>query len=543
MSKKIGRRHFIEKALLSGVGLTMLPYLLSSCKIKMNPVISQVDNSQKGHLLRDFKFPEPTSSIEIDTVILGAGISGLSAAYSLSKSGFSEYKILELDEFPGGNAQSRSNEVCAYPLGAHYLPIVNNHDKELISFLHEHNIIVGFDERGLPRYNEQYLCADPDERLFCDGIWQDGLIPQITTTPEEKNEITKFLSQMQEFKTAKGSDNKYYFDLPLDLSSKDEKVLSLDEITMAEWMKEQGYESTALLWYINYCCRDDYGTRADETSAWAAIHYFTGRKSQAANAESDAVLTWPEGNNFLVNCLLSKIPLEKINLNAVVFHLDVQENQIEVFYYSILENKSIRVVAKNCIDALPLFVHKKFSGNVNAVLQPFQNNISYAPWLVANLTLNATLNQERGAVLAWDNVIMNDQSLGYVNASHQLLQSRPTQYVLTYYKPLCDLDPKTARQNAHSKSKEELTAAILDELKKVHADLDEKLISIELKLWGHAMIRPTVKSLWTDRLERNKKLQSTGIHFAHCDHSGISLFEEAFHQGLNAAKKIMEVKA
>jgi NAD(P)-binding Rossmann-like domain len=543
MSKKLGRRDFIEKALLSGVGLSMLTYLLSSCKTKVNPVVSQVDNSQKGHLLRDFKFPEPTSSIEVDTVILGAGISGLSAAYSLNKSGFSDYKMLDLDEFPGGNAQSRSNEVCAYPLGAHYLPIVNNHDHELISFLHEHNIIVGFDENGLPRYNEQYLCADPDERLFSDGIWQDGLIPQITTTPAEKKEIKRFLDQMQEFKTAKGSDEKYYFDLPLDLSSQDTAAKSLDEIQMTEWLKGQGYQSTPLLWYVNYCCRDDYGTRADETSAWAAIHYFAGRKSQAANAESDAVLTWPEGNNFLVNCLLSKIPLEKIKLNAVVFHLDVKDNQVEVFYYSILENKSTRVMAKNCIDALPLFVHKKFSGNINAVLQPVQHNISYAPWLVANLTLNAALHQERGATMAWDNVIMNDQSLGYVNAGHQLLHSRPTQYVLTYYKPLCDVDPKTARQNAHSQSNEELTATILDELREVHADLDEKLIKIELKIWGHAMIRPTVNAIWKERLERNKILQSSGIHFAHCDHSGISLFEEAFHQGINAAKKIMEAKA
>ncbi len=543
MSKKLGRRDFIEKAMLSGVGISMLPYLLSSCKTTINPAISQVDNSQKGHLLRDFKFPEPTSTIEIDTLILGAGISGLSAAYSLSKSGFSDYKILELDDFPGGNSQSRSNAVCAYPLGAHYLPIVNNHDQELISFLREHNIIVGFDEKGLPRYNEQYLCADPDERLFCDGIWQEGLIPQITTSASEKDEIKRFLHQMQEFKARKGSDNKYYFDLPLDLSSQDAEALLPDEITMATWMKDHGYQSPALLWYVNYCCRDDYGTRADETSAWAAIHYFAGRKSQAANAESDAVLTWPEGNNFLANCLLSKIPSAKISLNSVVFHLDVQENLVEVFYYSLLENKSIRVKAKNCIDALPLFVHKKFSGNINAALQPFQNTISYAPWLVANLTLNGALNKQRGATMAWDNVIMNDQSLGYVNAGHQLLQSRPTQYVLTYYKPLCDVDPKTARQNAHSLNNEELTASLLDELRKVHADLDEKLTSVELKLWGHAMIRPTVNAIWKERLERNKILQSSGIHFAHCDHSGVSLFEEAFHQGINAAKKIMEAKA
>jgi len=54
---------------------------------------------------------------------------------------------------------------------------------------------------------------------------------------------------------------------------------------------------------LNYCCKDDYGSTLENTSAYAGLHYFCARRAKAANAESSAVLTWPEGNSFLVNKL------------------------------------------------------------------------------------------------------------------------------------------------------------------------------------------------------------------------------------------------
>ncbi|MCC3262610.1 hypothetical protein LLE87_31045, partial [Paenibacillus polymyxa] len=51
----------------------------------------------------------------------------------------------------------------------------------------------------------------------------------------------------------------------------------------------------ALHWYLNYCCRDDYGARHDEVTAWAGLHYFASRDGHAANAGEGAVLTWPGG--------------------------------------------------------------------------------------------------------------------------------------------------------------------------------------------------------------------------------------------------------
>jgi hypothetical protein len=94
--------------------------------------------------------------------------------------------------------------------------------------------------------------------------------------------IEKFLQQMDQFREAKGTDGKYAFAIPVDQSSKDPLFVQLDSISMKTWMEQQHFTSEYLHWYVNYCCRDDFGTNHHQISAWAGIHYFAGRKRQEA---------------------------------------------------------------------------------------------------------------------------------------------------------------------------------------------------------------------------------------------------------------------
>ena len=49
------------------------------------------------------------------TVVVGAGIAGLSAARRLLASGYEDFVVLELDDAAGGTARSGSNGTSAYP--------------------------------------------------------------------------------------------------------------------------------------------------------------------------------------------------------------------------------------------------------------------------------------------------------------------------------------------------------------------------------------------------------------------------------------------
>ena len=60
--------------------------------------------------------------------------------------------------------------------------------------------------------------------------------------------------------------------MPLRYSTADPKVRHLDEISMAQYLREEGWHDDRLGWLVDYACRDDYGSTAAQVSAWAGIH-------------------------------------------------------------------------------------------------------------------------------------------------------------------------------------------------------------------------------------------------------------------------------
>src|SRR5262249_43822993 len=162
--------------------------------------------------------------------------------------------------------------------------IANKESAYVRSLFEELGIIEGWDAAGDPVYNDLYLCHEPQERLLKDGSFQEGLVPSRGLQPDEKHEIAQFFELIQQWRAKTGKDGKPLFAIPVDLSSGDEELLALDRMSMAEWLRAAGFHSKPLRWYVNYCCKDDYGSTIDDVSAWAGIHYFAGRRGVAANA-------------------------------------------------------------------------------------------------------------------------------------------------------------------------------------------------------------------------------------------------------------------
>jgi hypothetical protein len=139
------------------------------------------------------------------------------------------------------------NAVCEYPYGAHYLPIPNENFTDLINFLKaKSKSLPVLTQKALPIYNEYYLCAEPQERLFFRGIWHEGIPPKSGLTPLEQKELSQFLKTTHQFKHEVGSDGKPAFALPLEWSSLDDKFLQLDKISMQAYLKQEGYKTEFL---------------------------------------------------------------------------------------------------------------------------------------------------------------------------------------------------------------------------------------------------------------------------------------------------------
>ena len=485
-----------------------------------------------GHRLRDRDLPPPDASERHNVVVLGGGIAGLSAARSLAQRSIRDVVLLELENDTGGNSRSGINAVSAHPWGAHYLPLPGPQAPEVLQLLRELGVITGHDALGRPIYREEFLCHDPAERLFVHGRWQEGLVPQLGLDAGERDQVSAFLARMETYRRLLGSDGLPAFAIPVDRSSQDPSLLALDRITMAQWMDREGFRAAPLRRYVNYCCRDDFGTGIAQVSAWAGIHYFAARSGVAANAPSHSVLTWPEGNGWLAARLREQMAPAQIRTRHAVFGIRADDHGAEIDVFDAALGRSLRIECRALIVATPRFVYRRLRG------LPPDSAAQYPPWMVANLTLHSRPDSQ-GMPLCWDNVIDGSPGLGYVHAGHQSLHPRPNGTVLTYYRPLDHAEPSMARAEALKADWSHWSDLTVADLSVAHPDLRRRIERLDVQVWGHGMIAPSPGFLWGHRLSTMTQCDGV-VHFAHSDMSGISLFEEAYIRGLRAADAVFQ---
>lgn len=490
----------------------------------------------KGHRLREGGFPAPEETRRTGVVIVGAGVSGLSAARRLAQAGVDDFLVLDLESEPGGNSRAGQSPVCAYPWGAHYLPIPGPEAVLVRELLAELGVLQGDPGALRPTYDERYLCATPQERVFRNGLWEEGLLPHRGIDPAELAEQQRFQSRLVALKQARGRDGKRAFELPMALSSADPEWRALDRLSFHDWLLANGFRAPTVHWLANYACRDDYGTDYRATSAWAGLHYFACRNGEAANAGADAVLTAPEGNAWLVRGL-ARHAEGRILTEAMAVR--IEEGKAGVAVDVSHAGRMLRIEAQRLVWAAPAFILPRVWPNLPGELRAAAEEGSYAPWLVANLHLDAPPEERHGVQPAWDSVFYDSDSLGYVNATHQMIRRHSGATVLTWYRALSHLPPAEARQKLLDTPREVWADELLSELQRVHPDIRRRAIRLDIFRHGHAMRRPVPGSLFSGRREILAKFEHPRIALAHADLSGFSLFEEAQYRGVVAAERIL----
>ena len=529
------RRSFLQTA----AALSAAPMLACSRKTAppLPPGTLSGNDFALGHRLRNPDFPEPGETRRTPVLIIGAGIAGLSAAWRLARAGVRDFMIVDLEATAGGNARYGESAICRYPFGAHYLPLPTMESAAVRHLLADFGGLQGDPRLERPSYDERLLCHTPQERVYHKGIWQEGPIPRLGASADDRQQWLRFHARMAEFKEARDFLGRRAFALPVAAASRDARWLGFDSVTMAEWLAAENFDSVTLHWYVNYACRDDFGTDYRQTSAWAGIHYFACRNGQAANAGGDAVLTAPEGNGWIVRRLTEKLA-DRLLTGAACFRLEQQTKTVTADLFLKVEGRSIRIVAEQVVWAAALFVLPRVAVSLPAPLAALAGAGEYAPWLVANLSLSELPAAGVGAPLSWDNVLYDAPGLGYVVATHQQVRIAPGPSVFTYYRVLSELPPAKARELLMNSSREAWATTILEELGRAHPDLPALTTRLDVFRHGHAMIRPlpgVVHSSARQALVNGWQR----VQFAHADLSGMSLFEEANYHGVRAAEVIL----
>ena len=525
---------------------------------------------ERGHALRDLlkkgTLPEPSVVRRAQVIIAGGGVAGLAAARSLRLAGVDDFALLELEDSAGGNSRGGAVNGVPCPLGAHYLPVPGDDAREVQDLLEE----LGLRRRvaGRWQYDERHLCHSPQERLFFQGEWQEGLLPV-------QGVDGATLAQYRRFSQAVAAQSQAArFAMPAlrALAGAAHALppahLALDAVSFDTWLTEQGFDDPHLRWYLDYCCRDDYGAGLARVSAWAGIHYFASRHGFHAPGDvvdeprGESVLTWPEGNGWLTQRLAA--PLQnnaqgggQLRTGTSVLRITETRQGVQVDAFNHATESVERWQAPRCVVALPVFVAQRVVQNPPPFLTAAARRLSWAPWLVANIHIDSALADRPGAAPAWDNVLYGDSTpggLGYVNAGHQRLDPRavlagPT--VLSYYQALGDVEG--ARQRLAEQPWQHWADAAIAALSVPHPDLRKRATRVEITRYGHAMAIPTpglqavLSQIGLQSAKTKRRVLSNGervpwiptpatarLAFAHSDWSGYSVFEEAFTRGHGA---------
>ena len=523
--------------------------------LETTPVVSY-PGMREGHLLRDaMPLPAPSGEITTDVAILGSGAAALMAAWKLSKEGFHRFVVLEGPEF-GGNASAGRFGELAFPRGAHYLPLPSMESVHIREMLLDVGVLLRNPMSERPYFDETVIVHAPEARIHYRNKWQDGPLPAKDIPADELAQQDRFFQHVESLKLARGGDGRKVFCIPVEHSSRDERWLQLDRVSFKQWLDEHAYTAETLHWYLNYACRDDYGTDYTRVSAWAGLHYFASRSGHAENAGDGAVLTWPDGLNGLMRCLVEVIDRrqheaaigpqrgrELWRQTGFAIRAEERRSGVEVLCLEHTSDgpRAFVLRAKRVVFAMPVFIASRVFPSIGHYgFSPRDQTPSYAPWLVSNFLMSRFPAERPGAPLSWDNVVYKGRGLGYVVSTHQDLRvARPAKTVFSAYQALSGETPDQARKWLARAMPRELYQQAACDLEEVYGLRFPLCVeSLDITVRGHAMAAPLRGFLSNKGLSALRAADGR-VLFAHSDLSGLSVFEEATWWGYTAARRLL----
>jgi hypothetical protein len=236
---------------------------------------------------------------------------------------------------------------------------------------------------------------------------------------------------------------------------------------------------------------------------------------------------------------LEQVAGNRLLLDRLVVDLLPQSDHVRVTVLNATTQRFEVLLADQVIVAAPSFVTRHLVRPFRENPPPYFAAFSYSPWLVANLHLQRR-PRSIGFPIAWDNVVYQGASLGYVVATHQTLDDDgPT--IFTYYQPMVDADPVRARYRLAAAEHQATWDAVTSELAMAHPDLSSLTNRMDVWHFGHAMIRP-VPGFISGTARKRAALPFERIHFAHTDLSGVALLDEAHYHGVRAADEVVAAR-
>jgi monoamine oxidase len=343
------RRNFI-KFVVAGAVTAGCPVDLSllAQSGESHPATLDSEENRICHQVRDGKvFTRPTVSAKHDIVIVGGGVSGLTAAYHLQ-----HHDVLLLEKEPhwGGNAYAMEYDGSTYATGAAFIWS----DSEAFSLAKE----IGLDPLPID-------CPDGSiiNGQFVPDTWGDGL-NKLPYPPITRDSFKKFKKEM----------------MALDVEKRGPELYN---IPFSDFMKL--YAGEIKTWWDTYG-PSNWGATSDETAAGLAISEF---QEVVVQSHVDNRYTWPGGIGALTRKLAEILQPkfgDRMQLGATIVAVVPGKDEVQVTYLSGADLKTVS--AKSVIMATPKFITRRIVEGIPDKQSAAMQGVRYIPYCVVNLIFN-----------------------------------------------------------------------------------------------------------------------------------------------------------
>jgi len=439
------RRDFLKFVVAGSVaaGCPMDLSALSSAE----HTVPQIDGEHFDvcHQVRDgHVFERPPVSKRYEVVIVGGGVSGLSAAYFLRGR---DFLLLEKEPHWGGNAYLEAYDGQAFATGS------------------------AFDEKGSASDRlareiglNPLLINSPDPTIvggkWVPDTWRGGL-DELPYPASVRESFKKFRKEM----------------LALDM---DKDAEHLDSIPLTDYLKNYASEVTA--WWDAYG-PSNWGAKSADTSALVAA---SDLKDMAGD-EPDNRVTLPGGNGALAEQLaavLRKESTEQLVAGATTVAVEPQKAEVRVTYVS--DGQLRTVAAKFVVMATPKFITARLVSGLPEDQFHAMTSIRYCPYPVINIIFDRPVYNK-----AYDTWCPGNSFSDFVVADWVLRaqpQYRQTNNILTFYTPIAEAQRNTL---LHEDSCRKIAANVLGDFHKLLPEFNVEPVEVRFYRRGHPMFLPS----------------------------------------------------